>query len=321
MQKTRLNLKQILILSLLIAFLASVGSAEETLNLNNDSNAALNLTTTGSMDNSSNATLNLPATGLTATGLTATGNSDEENENTSNENTSNTLSSSLTEATKPKIAYVFSRPYDVAFMENVTSDPEISSRMNISVYLGTSYADLSFDLSDSDMIVLSDLGPYVIESIAQEVNDAKAKGAYVISHGSTVKGYGLHNVNTSDPEYACIDEYLQYVSETNFYRFNTYIGKTFFDLNYSVEDPVERPIYGIYHPSAPQIYENLTDYLTWYNASGVYNQETPTVAIIIDSYTYMNMNSELLDSFVEGVESRGCNAIVTTYTYKDNNSM
>ena len=301
----QLKIKRILVLSLLIAFLASIGSAEETLNLDNSSNAALNLTDTGNIDNSSNATLN----------LTDTGNSDEENTSI------NTFSGSQAEATKPKIAYVFSRPYDVAFMSNVTSNPDISSQMNISVYLGTSYANLSFDLSDSDMIILSDLGPYVIESIAQTVNEAKANGAYVISHGATVKGYGLHNVNTSAPEYSCIDEYLQYVSETNFYRFNTYIGKTFFDLNYSVEDPVDRPIYGIYHPSAPQIYENLTEYLSWYNTSGVYNPENLTVAIITDSYTYMNMNGELLDSLVEGVESRGCNAIVTTYTYKDNNSM
>ena len=222
---------------------------------------------------------------------------------------------------RPKISYVVSRPYDVTLMEKVALYPEISSNMDISVYLGTSYSDLDFDLSNSNIVVLSNLDSYVIENIIPTVNDAKTNGAYVISLGDTLEAYGIHNVNTSALEYSDVEKYLQYVSETNFYRFNTFVGATFFNLDYAIEDPLERPIYGIYNPIAPQIYENLTDYLAWYNASGTYNSEKPTIAIIIDSYKYVERDMPLLDPLVEEIEGKGYNVIVTTYAYKDDKSL
>jgi len=272
---------------------------------NDSTNESIDYGTSGSINGSTNDTL-----GLTTTGVLG------------GENTSiNESSDSQVMSTKPEIAYVLSRPYDVTFMEKVARYPEISSQMNISVYLGTSYSDLSFDLSDKDMVVLSNLDSYVIENIIPTVNNAKTNGAYVISLGDTLEAYGLHNVNTSSPEYSDIDQYLQYVSEINFYRFNTFIGATFFGLNYSIEAPVERPIYGIYNPSAPQIYENLTDYLEWYNSTGIYKPENPTIAVIIDSYKYVERDMPLIDPLVKEIEERGCNAIVSTYAYKDNQSM
>jgi len=239
-----------------------------------------------------------------------------------NENSSiNASLISETGNTIPKIAYVVSRPYEVTYLEKVASYPEISSQMNISVYLGVSYSDLSFDLSGNDMIVMSNLDSYVVDKITSTVNDAKTDGSYIISVGDTLKGYGLHNVNTSAPEYSDIELYIKYPSETNFYNLDTFLGATFFGLNYSIKVPLERPIYGIYHPAAPQIYENLTDYLSWYDANGVYNSENSTIAIIFDSYSYVERDMPLLDSLVGEIESNGCNVVVTTYSYKDNNSM
>ncbi|WP_094228272.1 cobaltochelatase subunit CobN [Methanolobus psychrotolerans] len=222
---------------------------------------------------------------------------------------------------RPKISYVLSRPYEISFMEKVAADPEISTQMNISMYLGTSYADLSFNLRDSDLVLMSNLDSYVIEAITPTVNDAKNNGAYVISLGDTLQKWGLHNVNTSTPEYSDIPLYMQYVSETNMYGLNTFIGATFFGLDYTIAEPLQRPIYGIYHPVAPLIYDDLQDYLDWYEASGTYDPERPTVAIIIDSFAYVERDMPLLDSLVEKIESNDCNVIVVTYSYKDSKSM
>nr|WP_321497863.1 cobaltochelatase subunit CobN [uncultured Methanolobus sp.] len=222
---------------------------------------------------------------------------------------------------RPKICYVLSRPYEISFMDQVAANPEISSQMNISTYLGTTYADLSFDISDSDLILMSNLDSYVIEAIAPTVEDAKTNGAYVISLGDTLQQWELHNVNTSAPEYSDIPLYMKYASETNMYRLNTFIGATFFSMNYTIEDPVSRPIYGIYHPVAPQIYDDLTEYLEWYEESGTYDSANPTVGIVIDSFTYVERDMPLLDSLVEEIESNSCNVIVATYSYKDSKSL
>ena len=233
-----------------------------------------------------------------------------------------TLSSDIhSETTRQKIAYVLSRPIEVTFMEKVADYPDIGSQMDISVYLGTSNSDLSFDLSNYEMVVLVNLDPYVIEKIAPTVSDARTNGAYIISNGAALKNYGLHTVNTSDPQYSSIDEYLKYASESNFYGLNTFIGATFFNLDFTVIAPVTRPIYGIYHPSAPQIYDNISNYLAWYDTSGTYDPERPTIGIIIDSFTYVERDMPLLDVIVRDIERKGCNAVVTTYSYKDSKSM
>ncbi|WP_321430824.1 cobaltochelatase subunit CobN [uncultured Methanolobus sp.] len=227
----------------------------------------------------------------------------------------------VAEDSRPKICYVLSRPYAVTLMQNVADDLEISSQMNVSVYLGTSYADLSFDLSDQDLVVLRNLDAYVIDSITPTVNEAKTNGAEIVSIGETLQTYGFHTVNTSDPEYSDIEVYQEYSSEENFKGLTTFLGVKLFNLNYTITEPVERPVYGIYHPLAPQIYENLSDYLDWYISTGTYDPETPTIAIITTSYKRVERDMPLLDPLVEEIEGKGYNAIVTTYAYADDKSL
>lgn len=222
---------------------------------------------------------------------------------------------------KPKIAYVFTRQNEVSFMEKVASRPEISSQMNISVYLGVSYADLSFKLSDKDMVVMAGLDPFVTAKITPEVNAAKANGAHIVSNGASLLEHGLHTVNTSDPEYAPIDAYLKYSSESNFHGLSTFIGNKFFGTNYSLEDPISRPLYGIYHPSAPMIYGDIDSYLAWYGAIGVYDPAKPSIGVFIDSFTFMERDVPLLDMLVRDIEDKECNAIVATYSFRDNQSI
>ncbi len=239
---------------------------------------------------------------------------------TSSVSTSSTMKIPETDI-RPKIAYVLSRPYAVTLMQNVAEDPEISSQMDISIFLGTSYENLDFDLSDKDMIVLRNLDSYVVETISPTVNEAKDNGAHIISIGDTLEAYRLHNVNTSDPQYSDIKLYQEYSSEENFRGLSTFLGVTFFDLDYFITQPAERPVYGIYHPLAPHIYDNLSDYLEWYGSTGTYDGSKPTISIITTSYKRVERDMHLLDPLVSKIEDKGCNAIVTTYAYKDDRSM
>ncbi|MBP1910363.1 cobaltochelatase subunit CobN [Methanolobus bombayensis] len=227
----------------------------------------------------------------------------------------------IAEDSRPKICYVLSRPYAVTLMQNVAEDPEISSQMNISIYLGTSYADLSFDLSDQDLVVLRNLDAYVVDSITPTVNEAKANGAEIVSIGETLQAYDFHTINTSESEYSDIGLYQEYASEDNFKGLTTFLGVKLFNLNYTITEPMERPVYGIYHPLGPHIYDNLSDYLDWYSSEGTYDPEEPTIAIITTSYKRVERDMPLLDPLVEEIEGKGYNAIVTTYAYKDDRSL
>ncbi|MDD4749642.1 MAG: cobaltochelatase subunit CobN, partial [Methanosarcinaceae archaeon] len=218
---------------------------------------------------------------------------------------------------KPEVAFVFSRESAVISMEKLALDPEISSLMNISVYFGRSNEDLSFDLSDKDIVVLRDLGAPVIEKLSPTVNAAKTNGASIITVGDLIQSYSLNTVNLSDPDYADINEYFQYDSEENFRRLVTFLSVKFAGSYEPIEPVVARPLYGIYHPRAPEIYSKAADYLEWYKAQG-YDSEKPTVGLICCSLEYITTrDAPLTNALVEAFEAQGCNVVVATYAYKD----
>jgi len=224
-------------------------------------------------------------------------------------------------ADRAKIAFVFSRPCAITLMDEVSKDPFVSDMVNVTTYFGRSDVNLSFNLSDQDVILLRNLDAVVVEKLNETVNDAKNNGAYVIAIGPCVQSYNLHNVNLSDPEYSDIEEYLEYPSKENFKRLVVFMGVKFCNVNAEILPPISRPVYGIYHPYAPEIFANTTAYLEWYNSTGRYNSSNPTVGIVTGSYKRMERDSALLDTLIESFESKNVNVIVSTYAYKDSNSI
>ncbi len=218
---------------------------------------------------------------------------------------------------RPKIAYVFSRTSEVSSMTSVSEDPAIQAMMDISVYLGRSNENLSFSLDGNDVILLSNLDAPVIEAIRDTVQEARDNGSIVISCGPLVQSYNLHTVDPSDPAAEEIEEYLEYPSNTNFDNLARFVGVTYCGITTDVAPPEERPVYGIYHPDAPNIFATSAEYLSWYAASGIYDPSRPTVGIITGDYKYMERDGPMTDALVRSFENEGVNVIVATYHYKD----
>ena len=222
---------------------------------------------------------------------------------------------------RPEIAFVLSRPCAVTLVNGVSNDPFISDMLNVTTYLGRSDLNLSYNLSGKDVILLRSLAPSVVEKLEERINAAKNNGSYVIAVGPSEQSYNMHNVNLSDPEYSNITEYLEYPSKENFKRLIIFIGVKFCNISAQVLPPISRPVYGIYHPYAPEIFTNITDYIEWYDSAGRYNRSNPTVGIVTGSYKRMDRDSTLLDALIESFESRNVNVIVSTYTHHDPHSM
>ncbi|WP_241647967.1 cobaltochelatase subunit CobN [Methanoculleus taiwanensis] len=218
---------------------------------------------------------------------------------------------------RPKIACVFSRTSEVSSMTSVSEDSTIRSMMDISVHLGRSNEDLSFSLDGNDVILLSNLDAPVIEAISDTVQDARANGSVILACGPLVQSYNLHTVDPADPAAIEIAAYLEYPSNTNFDNLARFIGVTYCNSTADTAPPEERPVYGIYHPDAPNIFATSAEYLSWYAASGVYNPARPTVGIITGDYKYMERDGPMTDALVRSFESEGVNVIVATYHYKD----
>lgn len=215
----------------------------------------------------------------------------------------------------PQIAIVTSYPNEVTILNNLSTDPSISDKVNVTPYSGRTSDDLNYDLSDQDVIVLRALSASVVDALSNTVLEARNNGAYVIAVGDSVKAYNLHNVDLDDVEYSDIDKYFIYPSEGNLKQLLLFLGVKFCNCSADVTAPVSKPLYGIYHPDTTEIFENLTDYLEWYESTGKYNSSNPTVGIVTgSSYSDMTRDGPLIDALIRSFESKNVNVVAATYT-------
>ena len=229
----------------------------------------------------------------------------------------------------PKIAIVSSYPNNVVTFNNLsTSDTNVSSKLNVKTYSGRSVDDLnttSYNLSDCKVIVLENLIASVIDAVRPTILEARNNGAYVIAIGDSTAAYNLQNVNTKDPQYSDITKYFQYPTEANLRQLLLFLGVKFCNITATVKAPETGVLEGIYHPDAPKIYSNLSDYLAWYSATStsryVYNPSSPTVGIITSKYTDMARDSPLIDALVRSFEANHVNIVVGTYSSPNRNSI
>lgn len=220
-----------------------------------------------------------------------------------------------------KIAFVATSANHILFIERVKEDTNISKSINITTHLVSTEDPASYqniNMSDQNVIMLVHLGYPIQDAIKKTVQTAKDNGAYVITY-QFKDVHNLSNVNLSDPEYSNITKYWDYSGEENMNLLITFIGVKFCNVSAEILPPVPTPLYGIYHPDAPNVFEKTIDYLNWYNNSGKYNASNCTIGI--HYYTIPTReNAPVLDALINLLESKGANVIFATYTYKDPNS-
>ena len=220
---------------------------------------------------------------------------------------------------RPKIAFVTAKAASVLLIESAKDDPNIAKYMNVTAHFTTQHEPASYqnlNLSDQNVIMLVYVGFPVLDGIKQTVNEAKENGAYVIVN-MVEDVYNFGNVNLSYPAYSNITKYWNYGGEENIKRLITFLGVKFCNVSVEILPPVSMPLYGIYHPNAPRVFDNASDYLEWYNSSGRYDPSSPTVGI--HSYDVSRYYA-VPDALIGLLEGKGVNVIFATYTYKDPNS-
>ena len=221
----------------------------------------------------------------------------------------------------PKIAIVTSNPNELVIIRNLSTDPAISDKINVTPYSGRTGDELNYDLSNQKVIVLNQLSASVVDRLKNTVLKARNKGAYVIAIDDFTSSYNLQNVNLKDSLYSNISTYYLYPSSGNLKQLILFLGVKFLNCSVEVLPPESRPIYGIYHPDAPEIFTSSTDYLNWYKSTGKYNLSKPTVGIITSAYSDMTKDSPLYNALIRSFESKNVNVILATYVVYDPKSL
>ncbi|MDI6886173.1 MAG: cobaltochelatase subunit CobN [archaeon] len=216
-----------------------------------------------------------------------------------------------------KIAFVTPLENHFLFIERAKDDPKISKHINVTAHFVTqnkpeSYQNLN--LSDQNVIMMVHVGYPIQDGIKKTVEDAKGNGAYVITH-QFEDVHNLGNVNTSDPAYSNITKYWDYGREENMKRLIIFLGVKFCNVSMEILPPIAVPLHGLYHPDAPRVFENTSEYLNWY-------QPDPSKPMIGIHYSYISGYgiTPVIDSLIRSIEGKEANVIFATYTYKDLNS-
>lgn len=161
------------------------------------------------------------------------------------------------------------------------------------------------NLSSYDLIFVEMIGADAATRLKPMLQEEKEKGIPIIVLNSA--GYDdLGNVNLTD--HPSIQQYWDFGSTANMQRLFSYLAANFCGLNINVEDPLPIPKEYIFHPDSPDLFENISSYLNWYEyKTGYrYNNSAPTIGVL--SY-YQDLGQPDRSALDYALERIGANVI------------
>ena len=112
---------------------------------------------------------------------------------------------------------------------------------------------------------------------------------------------------------ATANTYLTYGGEDNLRNVLLYLCRELLHTDVAYEPPCPLPWEGIYHPDAPHHFQNIAEYLKWYQPD-----QGPSVGLLISRFFWVNKNLEMEDELIRALERQGMNVIpVFAYSIRD----
>ena len=204
---------------------------------------------------------------------------------------------------EPKMAFFFLSDADIFLTKKAAEN----IGLNISVYNNYRIPP-NLNLTTYDVIFADRLVTEPIQNVVVPILDAAKENnvSVICTHPAE-----LSNIDLA--EHPNIMQYWSSRNIRNMERLLVYLGIEFCGLDGVIEEPSVIPEEGIYHPGADRIFENLTEYLEWYeNDTGthhVYNPDNLTIGIVFWKERYGTGETGVVDKFIETIEERGGNVI------------
>ncbi|MFZ3112176.1 MAG: cobaltochelatase subunit CobN, partial [Methanothrix sp.] len=122
-------------------------------------------------------------------------------------------------------------------------------------------------------------------------------------------------LNSSAPAKIVVtaNAYLTYGGEDNISNMLLYLCRELLHMDVTAKPPTPMPWEGAYHPDAPSHFDNIDDYLKWYEPD-----DCPTVGLLFSRFYWVNRNLAVEDELIRALERVGLNVIpVFSYSVKD----
>jgi cobaltochelatase CobN len=236
------------------------------------------------------------------------GNSENMDENTSTDEP-------LETDEKPKIVILNANSQSTYYHQTLRDEGEkLGELLNVTVYAGTTTNDpaippeekIPADINLTDYDVVFVCGWNTGSPDLQAKLDEAKQHTNVIVINPTAISPGNVDLNA----YPNITNYWSYGTAQNLRNLILYLGVEFCGVDTTVEPPATMAQIGIYHPDAPILFENLTDYLKWYNIyNHSYDPTKTTIGIMTSRSHIVNNMTKPTDHIIKTLEEKGCNVI------------
>ncbi len=87
--------------------------------------------------------------------------------------------------------------------------------------------------------------------------------------------------------------YLTYGGEDNISNMLLYLCRELLSMDVTAKPPTPMPWEGLYHPDAPSHFDNIEDYLKWYEPD-----DCPTVGLLFSRFYWVNRNLAVEDELI-----------------------
>jgi len=107
--------------------------------------------------------------------------------------------------------------------------------------------------------------------------------------------------------------YLTHGGEDNMRNMLLYLCRELLHMDVAALPPCPMPWEGAYHPDAPRHFDDVREYLKWYEPDG-----GPTVGLLFSRFYWVNRNLATEDELIRALEREGLNVIpVFSYSVRD----
>ncbi|MGC9021904.1 MAG: cobaltochelatase subunit CobN, partial [Dissulfurimicrobium sp.] len=188
-------------------------------------------------------------------------------------------------------------------------------------YLDEGHEDIGVVLKEAeeaDVILLYRSTESIWDVIEKNLNEI-GKSVPIICVGHDPSYWAMSNVKPDIV--ARVHTYITYNGEENFIQMLCYIANAVCGVDIDVEPPKPIPWEGLYHPDAPDIFDNIENYLKWY---GLYKRKPDfpktegAVGLLFSRFHWVNKNLGIEDTLIRKVESLGLVVIpVFSYSVRD----
>jgi len=188
----------------------------------------------------------------------------------------------------------------------------VESNLNITL-LHPSEVESGTDLTGYDLIFLEHIGGSSAKNLMEPVAAANNAGIPIISIHS--EGYDQIFGNVNLTEHPLILKYWDNYDCENIARLLTYLEISFCGLIGDIKDPIPSAKAYIYHPDAPKLFLNTTEYLEWYSgetrAGYRYSPDNLTIGI---AAWHESTRSPDIQTLLHTLEQKGANVILIGFT-------